>query len=310
MAKDLKVLLAQKLAANGQRHTLAQQDMEFDVGRQHTKLPVDTIVPNPYQPRKVFPPDELDALATSIAESGLLQPISVRKVGDRYEIIAGERRWRAHKLLGKKSVEALVFPVDDRDMAVLALTENINREDLSDYEVGKALRQIESLFPSKKRLAEALGVNREDMYRYYAFEALPDAIRHRLDERPRLLSRSAAADLKRFVGQLEDVSSAIPLLMNAWGLLEEGKLEQTKLVPYMLNTMRSKNTDASKPEIVELSHGGRAVGSIKRDAKGIVIRLMTTAIDAQREAELRQFITQLLANREAVPNDTSQQRPS
>lgn len=294
MAKDLKTLLAQKLATNSQRHTAAQQDVEFDVGRQHIKLPVDAIDPNPYQPRKAFSAQELESLASSIAESGLLQPISVRRTGDRYEIIAGERRWRAHKLLGKSSVEALIIPAGDSDMAIMALAENINREDLSDYEIGKALRQVEKLFPSKKRLAEALGLNREDMYRYYAFEVLPDPILSKLDDKPHLLSRAAATDLKRFIGQIEDMSVAMPLLMNAWELLEAGKLEQTKLVSYLLKALKTRNNDESGPETHRLSRNGYTIGSIKKDSKSIVIRLMMTALDAEQETELRQFIERLL----------------
>ncbi|MBY0444144.1 MAG: ParB/RepB/Spo0J family partition protein, partial [Burkholderiales bacterium] len=108
MAKDLKALLAKKLAENSQRHADAQQETDFDAGREHTRLDVALIDPNPYQPRKAFLQDELEMLATSIQESGLLQPVSVRQNGDRYQLIAGERRLRAHKLLGKVSIEAII----------------------------------------------------------------------------------------------------------------------------------------------------------------------------------------------------------
>lgn len=157
MSKNLKALLAKKLAENSQRHADAPQETDFDVGRQHTKLSVDEVDPNPYQPRRVFPQQELEELAASISEVGLLQPISVRQVLDRYQIIAGERRWRAYKLLKRPTIEALVIPVEESDMAVLALVENLDRSDLSDYEIGKALRQIEGLFPTRKNLPRRWG---------------------------------------------------------------------------------------------------------------------------------------------------------
>ena len=104
MAKNLKAMLTQKLAENSQRHAEAQQDSDFDVGRQHTRLAVDLIDPNPYQPRRSFPQAELESLAMSITEAGLLQPVTVRQQGDRYQLIAGERRWRAHKQIGRAHV--------------------------------------------------------------------------------------------------------------------------------------------------------------------------------------------------------------
>ncbi len=295
MPKNLKALLAKKLAENSQRHAEAQQETDFDVGRQHTKLSIDNIDPNPYQPRRVFPQQELEELAASIAEVGLLQPISVRQVRDRYQIIAGERRWRAYKLLGRATIEALVIPVEESDMAVLALVENMDRSDLSDYEIGKALRQIEGLFPTRKKLAEALGLNREDMYRYYTFEHLPEPILARLDANPRLLSRAAAADIKRTMQSIEPPSLALELLNRAWDLLETGLLEQTKISGFLLKELRiCKVGNVAEPhETQALDCDGKAVGSISRDSKYLVIKLKVGVLSDENEAKLRSFIEQL-----------------
>jgi ParB family chromosome partitioning protein len=295
MPKNLKALLAKKLAENSQRHAEAQQETDFDVGRQHTKLSVDNIDPNPYQPRRVFPQQELEELAASIAEVGLLQPISVRQVRDRYQIIAGERRWRAYKLLGRATIEALVIPVEESDMAVLALVENMDRSDLSDYEIGKALRQIEGLFPTRKKLAEALGLNREDMYRYYTFEHLPEPILARLDANPRLLSRAAAADIKRTIQSIQPPSLALELLNRAWDLLETGLLEQTKISGFLLKELRiCKVGNVAEPhETQALDRDGKSVGSISRDSKYLVIKLKVGVLSDENEAKLRSFIEQL-----------------
>jgi len=296
MPKNLKALLAKKLAENSQRHADARQETDFDVGRHHVKLSVNEIEPNPYQPRRIFPQQELEELAASISEVGLLQPISVRQVHDRYQIIAGERRWRAYKLLGRPAIEALVIPVEESDMAVLALVENIDRADLSDYEIGKALRQVESLFPTRKKLAEALGMNREDMYRYYAFEYFPEPILARLDANPRLLSRAAAADIKRTMQSIDPPLLAIELLNRAWELLEAGVLEQTKLSGFMLRELRiSKEGNAPRIHEVHqiLAREGKSVGSISRDSKHLIIKLKTDALSDENEVKLRSLVERI-----------------
>lgn len=296
MPKNLKELLAKKLAENSQRHADAQQETDFDIGRHHVRLSVAEIDPNPYQPRRVFPQQELEELAASISEVGLLQPISVRQVRDRYQIIAGERRWRAYKLLGRTTIEALVISVDESDMAVLALVENIDRADLCDYEIGKALRQIESLFPTRKKLAEALGMNREDMYRYYAFEHFPESILAKLDANPRLLSRAAAADIKRTMQSIDPPSLALELLNRAWEMLEAGVLEQTKFSNFLLREVQiaKEGSEARFHEPRQtLAREGKTIGSISRDSKHLVIKLKIDALNDENEAKLRSFVEQL-----------------
>ena len=297
MSKDLKAMLAQKLAENSQRHAAAQQDLEFDAGRQHVKLPVDIIDPNPYQPRRVFPLEELESLASSISEAGLIQPISVRKSGERYQIIAGERRLRAYKLLGRPSIEALVTASEDSDMAVLALVENIDREDLSDFEIGKALRQVENLFPSKKKLAESLGMGREDMYRYYAFEGLPDYVRSRLEGNPRLLSRSAAVDIRRVLQQSEGHPLLTECLEESWALLETGELGQTKLAAHLTRKLKARLTNGVPDDhsIQHLAKAGRKVGTISKDGKSLILRLDSDALSHEQERRLRLFVAEMLA---------------
>ncbi len=99
--------------------------------QQVVSIPVNRIMPNPYQPRKVFNQNALQELAASIKEYGVLQPISVRKAGkDTYELVAGERRLRAVILLGMKEIPAIVSEINDEDSAVLAMVENLQREDL------------------------------------------------------------------------------------------------------------------------------------------------------------------------------------
>jgi ParB family chromosome partitioning protein len=297
MAKDLKKLLEEKLQQNNQRHAAANQSVEFNEGREYTLISLDNIEPNPYQPRRVFPQAELEKLAASINEIGLLEPILVRKIDNHYQIAAGERRWRAYKLLNKHTIEALITTITDSDMAVFALAENIDREDLSDYEIGLALRQIENVFPTKKKLAESLGFNREDMYRYFAFDDLPDFIRADLNNNPRLLARSAASDIKRLLKQQQDSPFIDACLADAWALLLLGELDQTKITAYIskkLNALRDNQTETDIKSAHHLIQAGKKVGSISSTAKHITVKLSTHAINPEQEQQLKVFLEQLL----------------
>ncbi|MCD4484564.1 ParB/RepB/Spo0J family partition protein [Chromobacterium vaccinii] len=299
MAKNLKAMLAKKLAENNLRHRESPQETEFDEGRQHVRLDLDLIDPNPYQPRRSFPLPELNALASSIAETGLLQPVTVRKHEGRYQLIAGERRLRAHELLGKTSIEAIVVPSADADLAVFALAENIDRQDLADYEIGLALRRIENLFPSKKKLAESLGLNREDMYRYFAFEALPERLRAKLDLEPRLLSRSAASELKRLLEQTPASPELDVALDLAWSLLEQGSLEQGKMAGFINRQLQQQDVSRPLPsqrQAWKLARAGQQVGSMSRDDKHVMLKLKAGVLNDEEIVQLEQFVRQLLSH--------------
>ncbi|HXW58552.1 MAG TPA: ParB/RepB/Spo0J family partition protein, partial [Solirubrobacteraceae bacterium] len=107
--------------------------------QQLRELPIELISPNPRQPRRRFDEQALAALAGSLGERGMLQPVLVRpRPGGRYELVAGERRWRAARLAGLESVTALVRPREDADALELALIENMAREDLNPIEEARA----------------------------------------------------------------------------------------------------------------------------------------------------------------------------
>lgn len=106
------------------------------------ELPVDAVRPNPAQPRREFSEKELEQLAVSIRENGLLQPITVRRVNGEYQLISGERRLRAAKLAGLPSIQAIVMDTDSERSAVLALVENLHRQDLNVFEQAAALKAL------------------------------------------------------------------------------------------------------------------------------------------------------------------------
>ncbi len=124
-------------------------------------LPISSIRPNPWQPRQVFDADQLEQLASSIKTQGLLQPVVVRPVADGYELIAGERRWRASGLAGLTHIPAVVRQVDDRTTAALALVENLQREDLNVLEKAQGIKRlIDDFGLTHQQAGEALGHSR------------------------------------------------------------------------------------------------------------------------------------------------------
>lgn len=295
MAKDIKKILEKKLQENTQRHASTEQTVAFDQGRELVSVLVDKIERNPYQPRRIFPQNELDKLAQSIAEVGLLEPVLLRKVGDIYQLAAGERRWRAHKQIKRRHIDAVVKDISDSDMAIFALAENIDREDLSDYEIGIALKQVESAFPTKKKLAESLGMNREDMYRYYAYDDLPEYIIADLNTNPRLLSRSAASDIKRLLKQYKDLPSFNEYLAEAWTLLLNNDLDQTKITTYVARKLKGNDEkDSHIQDSHNLIRDGKKVGNIAWTEKHIIVRLNTKALNADQEQKLKDFLEKLI----------------
>ena len=126
------------------------------------EIPVDRIVPNPGQPRHEFDEDALEELAESIRQLGIVQPITLRQMDDEsYEIIAGERRWRASKLAGLTTIPAYVRTANDENMMQMALVENIQREDLNAIEVALAYQKlIEQYHLTQEELSEKVGKRR------------------------------------------------------------------------------------------------------------------------------------------------------
>lgn len=137
--------------------SLADFVKEAQPGEKLSQLPVEKIQRGRYQPRKHFDNTSLQELADSIKRQGVVQPIVVRPVADDFEILAGERRWRAAQLAGLAEIPALVREVEDKDAAALALVENIQREDLSSMEEAIAIANMAAEFGGQKAVVEATG---------------------------------------------------------------------------------------------------------------------------------------------------------
>ena len=147
-------------------------------------MDVDQLTPNEFQPRAFVDDARLEELAQSIKSNGIIQPIVVRRIGDRYQIIAGERRWRAARIAGLLRVPIVVREIEagqERSLLELALIENIQREDLNPIEAALAYRRLADEFQLKQEdIAAAVGKDRASVANYLRLLRLPEEIRNEL----------------------------------------------------------------------------------------------------------------------------------
>ena len=152
-------------------------------GEELLDLDLDLIEPNSEQPRTRFTDENLDELAQSIRSNGIVQPILVRRKGQRYQIVAGERRWRAAQRAGLQKVPAVVKDVSDEKLLELALVENIQRQELNPIEEAKAFKNlINTIGLTQEMVAERVGKNRTVITTSLRLLKLPDEIQKLIEE--------------------------------------------------------------------------------------------------------------------------------
>lgn len=273
------------------------RELEARVGDTEGRtIAIGDVSPNPWQPRRVFDEQELQKLAMSIGEIGLVQPIVVRSVSNRdtaFEIIAGERRYRAHQILGRDSIKAIVLDVPDADMAAFALAENIDRADLTAYEVAVAIRNAEQMFPSRTSLAASLGLNRTALYKYLAFFKLPSFIIDDLEATPGLLGRDAADAIASLLNSGGDHAAAS--LRAIWPRVKAGDLEQGKIVSTIEAAMKNRVAVRSGRDIKKLFVGSEQAGTITRDDAALTVKIRAAALTPEKEAELRSLVERMFS---------------
>lgn len=169
------------------------------------RIKLDKIIPNSNQPRLDFFDDSIKGLAESIKQNGLLQPVTVRKNGSKYELIAGERRYRACLLNGAKDIEAIIMESTDEESAKLALIENLQREDLNAIEQAMAMKKIMRMEKiTQNELADRLGYKQSTVANKLRLLKLPDYIKKAISSGT-ITERHARALLNVPQEMLEDV---------------------------------------------------------------------------------------------------------
>ncbi len=164
---------------------ISTEDVHTDGSSTINEIELDKISPNPNQPRRDFDPGSLRELADSIAEIGIVQPVTLRKMEDgTFQIIAGERRWRASKQAGLRTIPAYVRTADDENVVEMALIENIQREDLNPVEIALAYQHlIEQYDLTQEKLSERIGKNRSTVTNYLRLLRLPAPIQMALQNK-------------------------------------------------------------------------------------------------------------------------------
>jgi len=188
MATKKKPVLGRNLSSMLSQSTLrhAAEDLPKPVesGGSLRKVALDRIRPGPFQPRSVFEPESLAELADSIREQGVIQPIVVRPVGEDFEIIAGERRWRAAQQAGLEDIPVIIREVDDEVAVALALIENIQRENLNPLEEASALKRLVDDFQlTHAEAAQAVGRSRSMVSNLLRLLELTSEVRDMVDAR-------------------------------------------------------------------------------------------------------------------------------
>lgn len=207
-----------------------------------SEIDIDRIVPNPDQPRRSFDETSLDELATSIREIGVVQPLTLRLADDgNYQIIAGERRWRAARRAGLTGVPAYVRTVSDSEMTEMALIENIQREDLNAIEVALGFKKlIDTYHLTQERLSERLGKNRATIANHLRLLRLPAEIQLGLRDRKLDMGHARAI--------LAVDNPKIQLKLYQRILKEELSVRAVEELGRRLSDADSADADTTKPE--------------------------------------------------------------
>ncbi|MEH6566468.1 MAG: ParB/RepB/Spo0J family partition protein [Halopseudomonas sp.] len=261
LGRGLDALLGQGNASDGTGNLHDQQLKE---------LPVDLIQRGKYQPRRDMDPQALEELADSIRAQGVMQPIVVRAIGDeRYEIIAGERRWRATQLAGLDTIPTVIRDVPDEAAIAMALIENIQREDLNPIEEAIALQRLQQEFElTQQQVADAVGKSRVSITNLLRLTSLPEDVKLMLERGDLEMGHARA-----LLGLPAEQQTAAARQVVAKGLT----VRQTEaLVRQWLNPRRDPGEQRMNPDVerlqqdlgerlgaeVKLQHGAKGKGKL------------------------------------------------
>ncbi|MGD6819012.1 ParB/RepB/Spo0J family partition protein [Metabacillus sp. 84] len=245
--------------------------------------------PNPYQPRKTFQEEAIEELKESILHYGILQPIIVRKSIKGYEIVAGERRFRAAKLAGFKTVPAVVRELDDRKMMELGLLENLQREDLTPVEEARAYQSLlEELKITQEELAKRLGKSRPHIANHLRLLSLPSAVQAMMNDGKLTMGHG------RTILGLKKKDKALALAEKI--IKDQLNVRQTELLVQEMNESGGKTPDPIKKKKKDLfiteretslqSYFGTKVSIKQQHNKGKIEIEFTDSGDLERILEL------------------------
>ncbi len=249
-----------------------------------TELPVDAIVPNPQQPRKGFDDNSLSHLAASLNQTGVLQPVVVRRLGHGYQLIVGERRWRAAKLAGLTRIPAIVREATDAQSLELALVENLLREDLNPMEEAEAYQRLLAEFGwTQEELAQRVGRDRSSVANCLRLLKLPPLIQ--ADLRAGRLTMGHARALLSLGSPGDQLKLREEILAHSWSVrATEQDVQQKRVKPVRRRLRRSAELAALEDALRSaLATRVRLVGT---ERAGRIEIVYTSREELDRLAEL------------------------
>lgn len=252
-----------------------------------SELKINDIEPNREQPRKIFDQEKLQALAESIAQHGVVQPIIVKKKDKGYSIIAGERRWRAAKLAGLKTIPAIVKDLSPRDVMEIALIENIQREDLNPIEEAEAYQKLmEEHDLTQDQISKIVGKSRAAIANSVRLLALADKVKEMLVEEA--LTPGHARTLITIEDKEKQVQLAETIVQKGLNVRETEKLVNDLTEKKEKKKTRTEKKDANTIDIEEKlrSYLGTKVELQHRANKGKIVIEYYSADELERIIEL------------------------
>jgi len=245
---------------------------------QYTEVDIDLIEPNEYQPRTNFKADKLEELAQSIRENGIVQPVLVRRQGFKYQLISGERRWRAAQMAGLSRIPVLVHDVPDEKVLELSLIENIQREDLNPIEEAQAFqRLIDGLGLTQEEVARRVGRDRTSVTNYVRLLKLPKDIQKLVEE-----ERLSMGHARALLGLSSDESQR----QLAREVVTKGlSVRATEQAVHRVNRSPAKKTGGSPRQRVTFDANVRAAVEKLRRRLNTQVRVTATSSGGKLEIE-------------------------
>jgi ParB family transcriptional regulator, chromosome partitioning protein len=239
-----------------------------DSSTRSRNMPIAFLKPNPLQPRRNFDPEELKGLAASIAEKGVLQPILVRPTGtpDSYEIIAGERRWRAAQAAKLHEVPVIVRAISDAQSLEIAIIENVQRADLNAIEEAAAYSELMGKFRyTQEQAADVVGKSRSHVANMLRLLKLPETVKALISA-----GKLTAGHARTLVGVADAEARANEIVAGALNVREAEKKARAPKTPAKKPTAKDADTKALEHSLssslgmnVEIEHQGKGGGTMK-----------------------------------------------
>lgn len=252
---DVEVTLQNKSENEEKKEEAKQQQVKFDTDNNSKKnensgilyIDINDIKPNSNQPRKIFDEEKLDELGASIQAHGLIQPIVLRSVGKGFEIVAGERRWRAARKIGIKEVPCIVKELSDEENMLLAIIENMQREDLNPIEEAEGLNQmIETYGLTQEQVSKSVGKSRPYITNCLRLLRLAEAVKNYISDGSLSMGHAkaiaAVTDEKKQIMLAENAVKNGLSVRQTEKLVKENKSKQTRSVK------KKKDADVKKVE--------------------------------------------------------------